>query len=198
MNEVTKIIKIRIPATPAERKQLRNTIITYKRACDYVSKHVRKTHELRYTYLYREISYDLRDMFDINTIMIRSVIKTVTERYDEKYGDSNRRVWRRIKFKRQSYTPYWNLDYILTEDEFYINTVEGKLEYSPLLYDRCFGIFSVILFGTAELIKRGTKYYIEIPVTFDLEEMELRVEKWFYFMLWILWKPMKRYFLENI
>ena len=66
---------------------------------------------------------------------------------------------------------HWNRDYSLTQNCFSINTLNGrvKLSYFADGMSKYFD-HTIYKFGTAKLVNKHGKYYLHIPVTYDVEE----------------------------
>ena len=77
-------------------------------------------------------------------------------------------------FKKPQYDLVWNRDYSLTQNCFSVNTLNGRVNYL-ILQMECLSI-SIIRFykfGTAKLVNKHGKYYLHIPVTYEVEESNI-------------------------
>ena len=101
--------------------------------------------------------------------MAQSVFKTVIARY--KTILENQDEWIRPSFKKPQYDLVWNRDYSLTQSCFSVNTLKGrvKLPYFAKGMSKYFD-HAVYKFGTAKLVNKHGKYFLHIPVTYDVEE----------------------------
>lgn len=185
MSERTQTIYIKIPLTSAEKACLDNLPSTYKRACQYVSKYVYKTRILNQRQILKALYDYLNDTFHINRCMAQTIIRTVVEEYKK----SKRWRYLRLKWK---YTPRWKHDYLLTDDKFYINLLNGKIQHTPLTYDEYFGICAIYQFGDGELINKWGTYYLKIPFTFEIDGCGKWEERFVLTYLKHLWRKMKR------
>ncbi|MBT9816111.1 transposase, partial [Catenibacterium mitsuokai] len=68
----------------------------------------------------------------------------------------------------------WNRDYSLTQNRFSINTLNGrvKLSYFSDGMSKYFD-HTIYKFGTAKLVSKHGKYYLHIPVTYEVEESNI-------------------------
>lgn len=101
--------------------------------------------------------------------MTQSVFKTVIARY--KTILENQNEWIKPAFKKPQYDLVWNRDYSLTQNCFSVNTLDGrvKLPYFTEGMSKYFD-HTVYKFGAAKLVNKHGKYYLHIPVTYDVEE----------------------------
>ena len=103
--------------------------------------------------------------------MAQSVIKTVIARY--KTILENQKEWIQPNFKKPQYDLVWNRDYSLTQNCFSVNTLNGrvKLPYFTKGMSKYFD-HTIYKFGTAKLVNKHGKYFLHIPVTYDVEEKQ--------------------------
>ena len=104
--------------------------------------------------------------------MAQSVFKTVIARYKTILEDQSE--WIQPSFKKPQYDLVWNRDYSLTQNCFSVNTLAGrvKLSYFAKGMDKYFD-HTVYKFGTAKLVNKHSRYFLHIPVTYDIEEANL-------------------------
>ena len=104
--------------------------------------------------------------------MAQSVLKTVIARY--KTILENQNEWIKSSFKKPQYDLVWNRDYSLTQNRFSINTLNGrvKLSYFSDGMSKYFD-HTIYKFGTARLVSKHGKYYLHIPVTYEVEESNI-------------------------
>ena len=114
----------------------------------------------------------LREKFHLKSQMAQSVLKTVIARY--KTILENQNEWMKPSFKKPQYDLVWNRDYSLTQNCFSINTLNGrvKLSYFADGMSKYFD-HTIYKFGTAKLVNKHGKYYLHIPVTYDVEESNI-------------------------
>ena len=81
MEQMTLTAKIQVLVSPAEKSLLDNTLSAYRNACNYVSAHVFRTHDLKQLSLNKALYAHLRERFCLRSQMAQSVIKTVIAKY---------------------------------------------------------------------------------------------------------------------
>lgn len=172
MEQLTITAKVQIIVTYADKTLLEETMSAYCDACNYVSDYVFKTHNLSQAQLNKALYYDLREKYSLKAQMAQSVLKTVIARYKTILEAENK--WIKPSFKKLQYDLVWNRDYSLTGGYFSVNTLSGriKLAYYPEGMDKYFDP-TIYKFGTAKLVNKHGKYYLHIPVTYDVEEFDV-------------------------
>lgn len=172
MEQMTVTAKIQISVSGTDRALLDNTISVYRDACNYVSDYIFRTHDLKQFSLNKVLYSDLRERFGLKSQMAQSVFKTVIARY--KTILENQKEWIKPSFKKPQYDLVWNRDYSLTQNCFSVNTLAGrvKLPYFTKGMDKYFD-HTVYKFGTAKLVNKHGKYFLHIPVTYDIEDANL-------------------------
>ena len=139
----------------------------YRQACNFVAKHVFKTHDLKQaslnTALYTELRKSLRSQ------MSQSVLKTVIARY--KAILQSEHEWIQPEFRLPQLDLVWNRDYSLSNGLFSVNTLEGRIKVP--FYDTGMEPYfaSDYKFGTAKLVEKHGKYYLHIPVSCEVEDV---------------------------
>ncbi len=172
MEQITITAKIQISAADNDKVLLNETMSVYRDACNYVSDYVFRTHDLKQHSLNKALYATLRSRFGLKSQMAQSVFKTVIARY--KTILENQSEWIRPFFKKPQYDLVWNRDYSLTQSCFSVNTLKGrvKLSYFAKGMSKYFD-HAVYKFGTAKLVNKHGKYYLHIPVTYDVEESHI-------------------------
>ena len=172
MEQMTITAKVQIIATDADRVLLDETMSIYRNACNYVSDYVFQTHDLKQFSLNKVLYSTLREKFGLKSQMAQSVLKTVIARYKTILKNQNK--WIRPTFKKPQYDLVWNRDYSLTQNCFSVNTLNGrvKLLYFAEGMSKYFD-HAIYRFGTAKLTNKHGKYYLHIPVTYDVEESNI-------------------------
>ena len=172
MEQMTITAKVQIVATDTDKVLLDETMSVYRDACNYVSDYVFQTHDLKQFSLNKALYSTLREKFGLKSQMAQSVLKTVIARY--KTILENQKEWIQPGFKKPQYDLVWNRDYSLSENRFSVNTLNGrvKLSYFTEGMSKYFD-HTIYKFGTAKLTNRHGKYYLHIPVTFDVEESNI-------------------------
>lgn len=167
--QMTVMAKIQLVVSAEHYKLLDSTADAYRSACNFVSEYVFRTRNLKQFSLNQELYYELREKFGLGSQMTQSVFKTVIARY--KTIQTNQHEWIQPKFKIPQFDLVWNRDYSLSQEYFSINTLNGRLKLSyyakgmETYFDK-----ETYRFGTAKLICRHRKYFLHIPVTFEVDE----------------------------
>ena len=172
MEQMAITAKVQIVATDADKVLLDETMSVYRDACNYVSDYVFQTHDLKQFSLNKVLYSTLREKFGLKSQMAQSVLKTVIARYRTILENQNK--WIRPTFKKPQYDLVWNRDYSLTQNGFSVNTLNGrvKLPYFAEGMSKYFD-HTIYRFGTAKLTNKHGKYYLHIPVTYDVEESNI-------------------------
>lgn len=172
MEQLTITAKIQIIVTDADKTLLKETMSVYSDACNYVSDYVFQTHDLKQFSLNKVLYSTLREKFSLKSQMAQSVFKTVIARY--KTILENQKEWIKPFFKKPQYDLVWNRDYSLTQNCFSVNTLNGrvKLSYFAKGMSKYFD-HDIYKFGTAKLVNKHGKYFLHIPVTYDIEESNI-------------------------
>ena len=172
MKQITITAKVQIAATDTDKVLLNKTMSVYCDACNYVSDYVFRTHDLKQFSLNKILYSTLREKFSLKSQMAQSVFKTVIARY--KTILENQNEWIKPSFKKPQYDLVWNRDYSLTQNCFSVNTLNGrvKLPYFAEGMSKYFN-HSIYRFGTAKLVNKRGKYYLHIPVTYEVEESNI-------------------------
>lgn len=172
MEQMTLTAKIQIAVKAEDKALLDDTMSAYTAACNFVSDYVFLTHDLKQFSLNKVLYTDIREKFGLRSQMAQSVLKTVVARY--KTILENEGKWIKPSFRRPQYDLVWSRDYSLKQDHFSVNTLEGrvKLPYFSGGMEKYFD-HTVYKFGTAKLVNKHGKYFLHIPVTFDVEESNI-------------------------
>ena len=172
MEQMTITAKIQIIVAETDKFLLDETMSVYRNACNYVSDYVFRTHDLKQFSLNKALYSTLREKFNLKSQMAQSVLKTVIARY--KTILENQNEWIKASFKKPQYDLVWNRDYSLTQNRFSINTLNGrvKLSYFSDGMSKYFD-HTIYKFGTAKLVNKHGKYYLHIPVTYEVEESNI-------------------------
>ena len=172
MEQITITAKIQISATADDKVLLNKTMSVYSDACNYVSDYVFQTHNLKQFSLNKALYTELRERFGLKSQMAQSVFKTVIARYKTVLENESR--WIKPSFKKPQYDLVWNRDYSLTQNCFSVNTLNRrvKLPYFAEGMSKYFD-HTIYKFGTAKLVNKHGKYFLHIPVTYDIEESDI-------------------------
>ena len=172
MEQITITAKVQIVATDTDKVLLNKTMSVYCDACNYVSDYVFRTHDLKQFSLNKILYSTLREKFSLKSQMAQSVFKTVIARYKSILENQNE--WIKPSFKKPQYDLVWNRDYSLTPNCFSVNTLNGRVKL-PYFAEGMSEYFnhSIYKFGTAKLVNKHGKYYLHIPVTYEVEESNI-------------------------
>lgn len=172
MEQITVTVKIQISVNDTDKVLLNKTMSVYCAACNYVSSYIFRTHDLKQFSINKALYFTLREKFGLKSQMAQSVFKTVIARY--KTILENQKEWIKPCFKKPQYDLVWNRDYSLTQNCFSVNTLDGrvKLPYSVKGMSKYFN-HDIYKFGTAKLVNRRGKYFLHIPVTYEVEESSI-------------------------
>ena len=172
MEQMTVTAKIQISVNADSKVFLDETMSVYSDACNYVSDYVFRTHDLKQFSLNKALYATLREMFGLKSQMAQSVFKTVIARY--KTILENQKEWIQPSFKKPQYDLVWNRDYSLTQNCFSVNTLNGRVKL-PYFAEGMAKYFDhdIYKFGTAKLVNKHGKYFLHIPVTYDVEESNI-------------------------
>ena len=172
MEQMTVTAKIQISVDTDNKVLLDETMSVYSDACNFVSDYVFHTHDLKQFSLNKVLYSTLREKFGLKSQMAQSVFKTVIARY--KTILENQKDWIQPSFKKPQYDLVWNRDYSLTQNYFSVNTLNGrvKLPYFTEGMSKYFD-HTIYKFGTAKLVNKHGKYFLHIPVSYDIEESNI-------------------------
>ncbi len=172
MEQITITAKIQVSTSVSAKILLDNTMSVYRDACNYVSDYVFRTHDLKQFSLNKVLYSTLREKFGLKSQMAQSVFKTVIARYKTILENENK--WIKPSFKKPQYDLVWNRDYSLTQNCFSVNTLDGrvKLPYFAKGMEKYFD-HTIYKFGTAKLVNKHGKYFLHIPVTYEVSESSL-------------------------
>lgn len=169
MEQMTVTAKIQISVDADNQVLLSKTMSAYSDACNYVSEYIFNTKNLKQFSLNQILYSTLREQFGLRSQMAQSVFKTVIARY--KAILETQKEWIKPSFDKPQYDLVWNRDYSLTQNCFSVNTLNGriKLPYFAKGMSKYFD-HTTYKFGTAKLVNKHGKYYLHIPVTYEVEE----------------------------
>lgn len=166
--QMTVTAKIQLVVSAENCELLDSTADAYRNACNFVSEYIFRTHNLKQFSLNKELYYEIREKFGLGSQMTQSVLKTVISRY--KTIQTNQHEWIQPKFKIPQFDLVWNRDYSLSQNYFSVNTLNGrlKLPYYAKGMEKYFDK-GTYRFGTATLVFRHKRYFLHIPVTFEVD-----------------------------
>lgn len=172
MEQMTVTAKIQISVDADNQVLLSKTMSAYSDACNYVSDYIFQTHNLKQFSLNQILYSTLKEQFGLRSQMAQSVFKTVIARY--KAILETQKEWIKPSFDKPQYDLVWNRDYSLTQNCFSVNTLDGriKLPYFAKGISKYFD-HTTYKFGTAKLVNKHGKYFLHIPVSYEVEESNI-------------------------
>jgi len=172
MEQMTVTAKIQISVDADNQVLLNKTMAAYSDACNYVSEYIFDTKNLKQFSLNQVLYSTLREQFGLRSQMAQSVFKTVIARY--KAILETQKEWIKPSFDKPQYDLVWNRDYSLTQNCFSVNTLNGriKLPYFAKGMSKYFD-HTIYKFGTAKLVNKRGKYFLHIPVSYEVEESNI-------------------------
>ena len=172
MEQVTVTAKIQISVDTDNKALLDKTMVAYSDACNFVSEYIFNTKNLKQFSLNQVLYSTLREQFGLRSQMAQSVFKTVIAKY--KTILETQKQWIKPSFDKPQYDLVWNRDYSLTQNCFSVNTLDGRIKL-PYFAKGMLKYFdhTTYKFGTAKLVNKRGKYFLHIPVTYDVEESSL-------------------------
>ena len=164
--------KLQISVNPSDKQIICDTLKAYSDACNYVSEYIYKTHNLSRYSVQEDTYYQVREVYGLRFQMAVSCVRTVIAKY--KTILENRKEWIKPVFRLPQLDLVWNRDYSLNvkNDVFSVNTLNGRIKVSfckngfeQYFSDDC-------KFGTAKLVNKHGKFYLHIPVTYEISKLK--------------------------
>ena len=168
----TVTAKLQISVNPSDRQILCDTMRAYSDACNYISEHIYKTHNLSRYSVQEDTYYQIRETYGLRSQMAVSCVRTVIAKY--KTILENQNEWIKPVFRLPQLDLVWNRDYSLNrkKNTFSVNTLNGRIKVSfykngfeQYFSDNC-------KFGTAKLVNKHGKFYLHIPITYEITELK--------------------------
>lgn len=166
--KLTITAKIQLRPTAEQKVSLVETMNAYKNSCNYVSDYILTNNDFKQCSIHNHTYRTMRDMFGLRSQMACSVTKTVLAKYKSLKTNDFKNI--KPEFKVPQYDLVWNVDYSLKKDTFSINTLNGRIRipYYSKGMEKYFDK-EKYSFGTAKLHFKHGKFYILIPVSFQVE-----------------------------
>ena len=165
--------KLQIIVNPLDKQILHDTMKAYSNACNYVSDYIYKTHNLSRYSVQEDTYYNVRDSFGLRSQMAVSCVRTVIAKYRTILENQNE--WIKPNFKIPQLDLAWNRDYSLNtkNDTLSVNTLNGriKVKFYKGGYENYFS--SNCKFGTAKLVFKHDKFFLHIPVTYEIDKLAM-------------------------
>ena len=169
--EQTITAKLQILVNPFDKQILCDTMKAYSDACNYVSEYIYKAHNLSRYSVQKDTYYQVREIYGLRSQMAVSCVRTVIAKY--KTILENQKEWIKPVFRLPQLDLVWNRDYSLNTKNniFSVNTLNGRIKvafykngFEQYFSDNC-------RFGTAKLVHKHGKFYLHIPVTYEITEL---------------------------
>lgn len=164
--------KLQILINPSDKHIICDTMKAYSDACNYVSNYIYKTHNLSRYSVQTATYYQIREVYGLRSQMAVSCVRTVIAKY--KTILENQNEWIKPSFKKPQLDLVWNRDYSLhsKNDIFSVNTLNGRIKVSFYKngFERYFS--NDCKFGTAKLVNKHGKFYLHIPITYEISELK--------------------------
>lgn len=163
--------KLQILVNPSDRSNILSTMKAYSDACNYVSEYIYSTHNLSRYSVQENTYYQVREIYGLRSQMAVSCVRTVIAKYKTILKSQNK--WIKPIFRRPQLDLSWNRDYSLNskQDIFSVNTLKGRIKVS--FYKNGFEKYfsDGCKFGTAKLVYKHGKFFLHIPVTYEIFEL---------------------------
>ena len=166
----TVTAKLQILVSPSDKQIICETMKAYSNACNYVSEYIYKTHNLSRYSVQEDTYYQVREVYGLRSQMAVSCVRTVIAKY--KTILENQEEWIKPVFRLPQLDLVWNRDYSLTKTGlFSVNTLNGRIKVS--FYKNGFEQYFAdsCKFGTAKLVNKHGRFFLHIPVTYDISEL---------------------------
>lgn len=164
--------KLQIVVNLEENQILYNTMKTYSSACNYISDHIYKTHNLNKYDIQDKLYYQIRESFKLRSQMAISCIRTVISNYKTILNE--RKKWIKPNFRTPQLDLVWNKDYSINHknDILSVNTLNGRIKVP--YYKKGFEQYFLTnnKFGTAKLIYKHGKFYLYVPITYEVSTLQ--------------------------
>lgn len=167
--EITITAKIQLKTTEEQTRILSETMASYRNSCNYVSDYVFSNHDYKQFSVQKAVYEQVRSLYKIGSQMTCSVIRTVLASYRTIKSSGLSHI--KPRFRLPQYDLVWNRDYSLNKNVFSVNTLQGRIKvpyYSKGMeqyFDK-----DKYTFGTAKLVCKKDKYFLHIPVTFEVPD----------------------------
>ena len=171
--EQTITAKLQILVNPSDKQILCDTMRAYSDACNYVSEHIYKTHNLSRYSVQENTYYQVREIYGLRSQMAVSCVRTVIAKY--KTILENQKEWIKSTFRLHQLDLVWNRDYSLNSknDMFSVNTLNGRIKVA--FYKNGFEQYFAnnCKFGTAKLVHKHGMFFLHIPITYEVSELHM-------------------------
>lgn len=173
--------KIQIIVPKEYKNQIDETLKKYSEACNEISEYSAKTNILSQSELNRVLYYNLRAKYGLPSQMTQSCIKTVISAYAQLI--STKKLFDKCGNKRiPKFNPQislvWNKDYSIPKKQnigrvLSLSTISGRIKVKFICkgFKKYFNNNPKYKYGTANLVKISNKYFLHIPVSFEVPKI---------------------------
>lgn len=169
----TVTAKLQILINSSDKQIIYDTMKAYSNACNYVSEYIYKTHNLSRYSVQENTYYHVREVYKLRSQMAVSCVRTVIAKYKTVLENQNK--WIKPVFRRPQLDLVWNRDYSLNTKNniFSVNTLNGRIKVQFYVngYEHYFS--ESCKFGTAKLVFKHGKFFLHIPVTYEINELTM-------------------------
>ena len=171
MKSIAITIKVKLYPTSEQMLILNNTLSVIRDVLNFVSTFVFAQEGIHYPELNHALYYPVRQQFGLRSQMTQSIFRTVLAKYQAM--KVNRHPFSKVSFRNFQYDLVWNRDYSISDQSVSLNTLSGRL-HIPFERKGMEHWFSVGgRFGTAKLVRKNRNYYLHIPVTLEVSDMDI-------------------------
>lgn len=168
----TVTAKLQILVNPSDAQVFCDTMKAYSNACNYVSDYIYQTHNLSRYSVQKDTYTQMRETYGLRSQMAVSCVRMVIAKY--KTILENQKEWIKPVFRSPQLDLVWNRDYSLNTktNMFSVNTLRGRIKVS--FYKNGFEQYfsDSYKFGTARLVHKHGKFFLHIPVTYEISELK--------------------------
>lgn len=170
MANQTIVIKTQIYPSPSQAVILDNTMDAYTNACNRIADYIYSSKDVKQTSIHKHLYYGIRADFKLKSQQACSTVKSVLASI--RSIKSNKQAWAKPVYKHTFIHIVYGSDYHFKTGELSIMTLADRIQMpyeksriAPYLNDS-----KKYRLGTGTLIKRNKKYYICIPVTYEIPD----------------------------
>lgn len=167
---LTLTAKVKLYPTQEQSNLLLTTVRMIKQALNHTSRFSFEHQIVSIVALHKHLYQSLRKTFGLRSQMAQSVPRTVSAKY--RSMKSNGVTETLAVFKKPEYDLVYNRDYSISEGQFSLNTLEGRIKvpFNPKEMEHYFD--GTWKFGTAKLVVKKGKFFLHIPMTKEVEETD--------------------------
>ena len=171
MSQLTLTVKVRLKCSDEDHEELLSSARAYVRAANFVSEYIMSSKILSLKMLNRDIYRRIRSEYSLRSQMAQSVMKYVIAKYRAYRTAEKRWPEKAIRFKKPVTELVYNRDYSFRPECISVNTLGGRRKISFYRSGTDLLAGEGVKYGTATLVERHGKWYMHIPVIFDVPEI---------------------------